>query len=157
MPKRCSPDSLARRLIALHRQLGGDIFYQCLFRHLAKRRQRKIVHQFEPLWQLSDKEKAEVAESVTRTVTAGHEAGFISERTALNELRQSADVTGVWSNITDDEIDAADDLPPDPGEMDADAEASDLRPGNEALASGGMGEKPEGGVDRRAKRTPLWG
>lgn len=101
--------------------------------------------EFEPLWQLSDKEKAEVAESVTRTVTAGHEAGFISERTALNELRQSADVTGVWSNITDDEIDAADDLPPDPGEMDADAEASDLRPGNEALASGGVGEKPEGG------------
>lgn len=101
--------------------------------------------EFEPLWQLSDKEKAEVAKVITETVATANEAGLISDRTALNELRQSADVTGVWSNITDDEIDAADELPPDPSEMAPDAEAADLRPGDETFAPGGVDQKQEGG------------
>ena len=102
--------------------------------------------EFESLWQLSDKEKAEVAEITTRTVLSAQEAGLVSDKTALNELRQSADVTGIWSGISDEEIEAADELPPDPSEMMPDAEAADLRPGDkDKVEPVGVGSEPEGG------------
>lgn len=109
-----------------------------------------FTFEFEPLWQLSDKEKAEVAEVITRTVMTAQESGLVGDRTALNELRQSADVTGVWSNITNEEIEAADELPPDPSEMMPDVEAADLRPGHEdEVKPLGMDPKPEGGKELR--------
>lgn len=108
-----------------------------------------LTFEFEPLWQLSDKEKAEVSEIITRTVISAQESALIGDKTALNELRQSAEITGVWSNITNEEIDAADELPPDPSEMAPDAEAADLRPGDETLAPGGVDQKPEGGEEVR--------
>jgi len=109
-----------------------------------------FTFEFEPLWQLSDKEKAEVAEVITRTVMVAQESGLVGDRTALNELRQSADVTGVWSNITNEEIEAADELPPDPSEMMPDVEAADLRPGHEdEVKPLGMDPKPEGGKELR--------
>lgn len=104
-----------------------------------------LMFEFEPLWQLSDKEKADVAKTITETVAIANDASLISDRTALNELRQSAEITGVWSNITNDEIEAADEFPPDPSEMAPDAEEADLRPGDETIAAGGVGSKQEGG------------
>ncbi|WP_082773077.1 DUF1073 domain-containing protein [Methylobacterium sp. CCH5-D2] len=80
---------------------------------------------FEPLWQMSDKEKADVAKTVTDTVLGAKEAGVVSDRTALKELRQSSDVTGVWSNITDADIEAADDTIPLPSELDPVADPAD--------------------------------
>lgn len=71
-----------------------------------------FMFRFRPLWQLSEKEKAEIGESKTRTVQAAADAGLVSQQTALKELRQGASVTGLWSNITEDEIDAAADVPP---------------------------------------------
>lgn len=110
-----------------------------------------MTFEFEPLWQLSDKEKADVAKTITETVATANDAGLISDKTALNELRQSAEVTGVWSNITNEEIDAADELPPDPSEMAPDAEAAHLRPADETIAPGGVDQEPEG---REAVREP---
>jgi phage-related protein (TIGR01555 family) len=59
---------------------------------------------FEPLWQLLPKEKAELAETVTRTVLSAEELGVIGKKRALEELRQSAQQTGIWSTLTDEEI-----------------------------------------------------
>lgn len=103
-----------------------------------------LMFEFEPLWQLSDKEKAEVAKTITETVATANESGLISDRTALNELRQSAEITGVWSNITNEEIEAAEELPPDPTELMPDAEAADLRPGQTGPEPAGVVEKPAG-------------
>jgi phage-related protein (TIGR01555 family) len=71
--------------------------------------------QFAPLWQLDDKEKAEVAERIGNTVAKQVDAATIGRQTALRELRQASRITGVFSNITSEMIDAADDevLPPD--------------------------------------------
>jgi hypothetical protein len=69
---------------------------------------------FNPLWQLSDKEKADTGKTIAETVTGAFDAGLIGERTALKELKQSAEVTGIFSNITDEQIEAADDAPPEP-------------------------------------------
>lgn len=72
---------------------------------------------FASLWQLDDEKKANVAKGVTDAVLAAEEAGLIKRSTALKELRQSSEVTGVFSHITDEEIkDADDEDPPPPGE-----------------------------------------
>ncbi|HAV4974943.1 DUF1073 domain-containing protein [Acinetobacter baumannii] len=72
---------------------------------------------FASLWQLDDEKKANVAKGVTDAVLTAEEAGLIKRSTALKELRQSSEVTGVFSHITDEEIKEADDKdPPPPGE-----------------------------------------
>jgi phage-related protein (TIGR01555 family) len=73
---------------------------------------------FNPLWQLTEKERADNAATITSTVVAGHSAGLVSDQVALKELRQSAQETGVWSNISDEDIANAEDTPlPPPSEL----------------------------------------
>lgn len=73
--------------------------------------------EFRPLWQLTDTEKAEIAERITNTVAVGVDAGLVTQKTALSELRNASHISGVWSKITDEDIASANDDPPDPGEM----------------------------------------
>lgn len=68
---------------------------------------------FKSLWELKDEEKAEIANTVVDAVSKAEESGLISQQTAMKELRQSARVTGIFSNISDAEIEAAsEELPP---------------------------------------------
>lgn len=67
---------------------------------------------FCPLWQLSDSEKADIAVKVTTAVAGASDSGLIDRATALKELRQSSQVTGIYSNVTDDDIKAAEEEPP---------------------------------------------
>lgn len=86
---------------------------------------------FRPLWQLTDKEKSEVSNNVTTSVTQAFEAGLVTQKTAMKELKQSSEVTGVFTNITDEEIEAAqEELPPTPEEM-AELEAENVGPQGE--------------------------
>ena len=86
---------------------------------------------FASLWQIDEKVKAEVANTVAQAVTTVEESGLISRKTALKELRQSSEVTGIFSHITDEEIEAADDDPPPPkGEYDEESnQPTDATPG----------------------------
>lgn len=65
--------------------------------------------EFRPLYQLKEQEKAEVGERVTTSVLAAKESGLVSDKVALKELKQSSNVTGLWSNISDEDIEAASD------------------------------------------------
>lgn len=88
--------------------------------------------QFASLWQLGDDKKAEVAKNVVDAVSAAEESGLIKRSTALKELRQSSEVTGIFSHITDDEIKEADEEdPPPPGER-LDDEETDQPPNAES-------------------------
>jgi len=87
---------------------------------------------FEPLWQLLPKEKADLAETVTRTVLSAEELGIVGRKRALEEMRNSAQQTGIWSTISDEEIQAAED----------DDEMNKL---NEAM--GMMGQPPQPGEE----------
>lgn len=72
---------------------------------------------FTPLWQLNATEKATYSSSVTTSVLTAEEAGLISRATALKELRQSSEITGIWSNITDEDIaEAEEEGPPAPSD-----------------------------------------
>lgn len=72
---------------------------------------------FNPLWQMSEMDKATIAANITAAVVAAEGSGLVSRPAALKELRQSADVTGVWSNVTDEEITEAENEPPPLPEM----------------------------------------
>lgn len=99
---------------------------------------------FRPLWEMSDIEKAQVAQVITAAVTQAHSGGIIGQKTALQELRQSAHQTGLYSNITDEQIEAAtEDVVL--GEMGGD-DPFDSKAGSSAQ-SGEAGEK--GGAKQR--------
>lgn len=120
---------------------------------------------FNPLWQLDDKEKVEIAERVTNTVIAAEATGMLPPGVALKELKQSSVITGVWSNITDEQITAAESAPA-PGAVDdllgplaLAAPGGQPMPGVAALPApkkpGFAGTKPKGGAPQGAKDHPL--
>jgi len=78
---------------------------------------RGFDFQFRPLWQLAENEKATASSVITQEVIQAFEQGLISRQTALKELKEQAKHTGVWSNITDEEIEQAETEPPDPMAM----------------------------------------
>lgn len=70
---------------------------------------------FCPLWQMSQREKAEVAKITTESVVGAFDAGLIDTATAMKELRQASHTTGIFSNISDEQIEEAEsepELPP---------------------------------------------
>lgn len=95
---------------------GVGLVYDVLWRSVfAAPLPEGFSFEFTPLWQLSDTDKGTVANQVTTLVTDAYESGLVDRATALKELRQSSKVTGLWSSITDADIEAAkDDDPPPP-------------------------------------------
>ncbi len=89
---------------------------------------------FNPLWLVTEKEKADIAASTTDSVIKAVESAIITPATALKELRQQSHLTGLFTNITDEEITEAESRPP-PADIDPPAEF--LKP-NEL---GGMNQK----------------
>jgi phage-related protein (TIGR01555 family) len=69
---------------------------------------------FTPLWQMSEKEKGEIATATTNAVVALEGANIITKGMALREMQRSSLITGLGSTITDEEIDEADEEPPLP-------------------------------------------
>jgi hypothetical protein len=67
---------------------------------------------FVPLWQTSTKEKADIATAVTTTIATAYEKGIIDQTTALQELKQSSESTGVFTNITEEQIEESKMEPP---------------------------------------------
>lgn len=73
--------------------------------------------EFDPVAEPTDKERADLAKCGTDNVVAAYNAGLISQRTALKELKQQSERTGVWTNITDEDIERASDSVEPSGEM----------------------------------------
>jgi len=59
---------------------------------------------FTPLWQMSATEKAANGRTIAETIAGAHDAGLISKFVALKELRQASTETGLFTNITDEDI-----------------------------------------------------
>lgn len=64
----------------------------------------------------SEKEKAELATGIASSVAQLVTASVISPKQALKELKAAAPLTGRWTNITDEEIEQADDYSGPAGE-----------------------------------------
>lgn len=63
--------------------------------------------EFVPLWQVSDKEKSDIANTGAQAIVGAYEANLISQKTGMEELRGLSEVTGFFGNITDKDIAAA--------------------------------------------------
>jgi len=75
---------------------------------------------FTPLWQMTATDKANNAKTMTETVIGAFETNLINKSTAMKELRQTSGDTGLFSNITDEDIlkaEEEDENPPDPNEQ----------------------------------------
>lgn len=81
--------------------------------------------EFTQLWQMRPGDRADVAQKTTAAILAAHDAGVVSPAITLRELKQSAPTTGLWSNITDQDIDEAEQAPPALGELDLGAPPAD--------------------------------
>ena len=80
-------------------------------------------HNFNPLWQQTETERASNASTISTAIKGIFDSGIIDQAVALAELKQSSHETGVFSNITDEDIaeaklappPAPDALAPEPG------------------------------------------
>lgn len=102
--------------------------------------------EFRPLWQLSDKEKADMGNTVSSAVIAAYDAGLISARRALSELKSGSRETGMFSTITDKEINEADPDPPSPDEAIVGEEGDEAALGGETKPG-----EPQPEVKEKAK------
>ncbi|UUZ85654.1 DUF1073 domain-containing protein [Paenibacillus sp. P26] len=93
---------------------------------------------FNPIRNPSDDELAKLVQQKSDAVINVFQAGIIGRRTALKELKEMSATTGMFTNITDEAIEAADD-DVDPGE---------LTP-NEAFSAMGSEEEDTGGLPQR--------
>lgn len=89
---------------------GVTLGYQLMARSKGIELPENFGLDFASLYDLDDTEKADIAAKVAETVTKAKEAGLVSDRVSLQELRQSSKITGVFTNITQELIDAADDM-----------------------------------------------
>lgn len=112
---------------------------------------------FRPLWQMTDEQKSTYAKNVTESVTKANTDGLVSDKIALQELRQSSKVSGIWSNITEEDIDAANDVPAPkidplmPGEEHAPEEEGDE---NEADNEGAENNNKSKAAKKAKKNRP---
>jgi len=75
---------------------------------------KDIEFTFVSLWQMSAKDKAEIGKLNTETILGAYEAGVTDRATSMKELRASSGDTGLFSNITDDQVEEAEgEAPPD--------------------------------------------
>lgn len=79
-----------------------------------------LDYDFEPVNQPDDKEIADLVQQKGTLLNTLYTSGVLSQKTVLLELQQMSESTGMFSNITDDDIEKADDttgqgevIPPD--------------------------------------------
>lgn len=71
--------------------------------------------EFEHLWQMDEVEKSQVTKTTTDAVVAAYEAQIIDRDTAMRELKELSREVGTFTQITDEDITAAEaDPPPTP-------------------------------------------
>lgn len=113
--------------------------------------QTKVELYFDPVSEPSDQERADLAKCGTDNIVMAYNAGLISQRTALREMKQQSSRTGTWTNITDEEImNASDEIEPQ-GEM-----GGFPSMGGEEDGVGGpdLGQTGHGGEDGKPPEAP---
>ena len=92
--------------------------------------------EFNPVMVVDNKELADLSASYTSQVLDAFNAGLVKKGTALRELQQQSEITGMWSNITDSDIKEAE----EEGDMGAGEDMNNM----EKEISEGMKNKKEG-------------
>lgn len=135
---------------------GFTKILDCLCRSkLNKPAPKGFKFKFNSLWKMSDNERADIGQKNTTTVLDAYESGLVRAGTALKELRQQSEVSGMWTNITQEEIDDAENAPPpfsDDGLSEEGSTATSSE--KESNADGTVQETKGDGGDVRTKFKP---
>lgn len=126
-------------------KVGVTQIYRCMAQSLGIKLKKGFKIEFRNLWQLDEVQKADVATKIADTITKYVESGLMADKTGMQEIKQSAHVTGVGTNITEEQINAADDVPVPSAEaaMELGAElAPDVSEEETDNPSGGKKKKP---------------
>lgn len=103
---------------------------------------RDLLFEFRSLWQMTNEQKAQAAQTLTGSIIAALQADAIPVSVALKELRKLSDTIGLFASITDEDIDAAEDA--DTGMMPPDVS---LGPDSVGLMEGLNGGQQEAGEE----------
>lgn len=106
---------------------------------------------FVSLWQLEPSQKADIAEKTTNTVLSAFNAGVVSQKIALQELKQSSENTGIWSNVTEKDIDEADEDPVSGEDLLPPLNDANQTPGGNEITSGSAASSEEPDAERAAQ------
>lgn len=106
---------------------------------------------YKPLWQIDEGERASITGLRTDAIMEAYEKGAINLPTAMRELRALSQITGAYSNITDDDIEQAEEdekfnreNPPDPAALGVGGDPA--APGGAPGAASGGREAGNGGA-----------
>ena len=72
---------------------------------------------FNSLWQPSEVEKSQIVNSDVTALNTAFQSGMITKKIAMKELAQNSHTTGRFSNITDEDIENAQEEPPEHQDM----------------------------------------
>lgn len=119
---------------------------------------------FTPLWQMSATDKATVAKTNTDTIIEAHAAGAVDTSTMMKELKQSSGDTGLFTHITDEQIDEAEnDEPPMPESGTPEqpvpgtsGKGEQSKPGAEPIVEGGAQGTPGEGPAKEKAKDSAW-
>lgn len=114
---------------------GWELILKVLWRsEFGRSMPEDLEFSFNPLWQMSDMDKATIAKTKTETILGAFEAGVTNSSTTLTELRDASGDTGIFSNISDADISEAKERdeqiaedPPIPGESDGEAKPNETK------------------------------
>lgn len=67
-----------------------------------------LDYMFDPIRTPNDKEVAELADKKTQAIINAYTAGLIPQKVGMKELKQLSETTGMFTNITDEDIENAD-------------------------------------------------
>lgn len=80
---------------------------------------------FVPLWQMDETDKANNGKTNAETIIGAYESGLTNRECSLKELKQTSSNTGLFSNITDEDIKEAANMADEPPLPDGDPNAAD--------------------------------
>ncbi|CDH33178.1 DUF1073 domain-containing protein [Xenorhabdus bovienii] len=78
-----------------------------------------FTFEFNPLWQMSDLDRSTIAMNTVNALNGALDGGMMNLKAAMNDLREMADVTGIGSSISDEDINNAEDEAPPLSELGA--------------------------------------
>lgn len=135
---------------------GFELILQVMWRSTyGKAAPKDLEFTFTPLWQMSALDKATIAKTNTETILGAFESTLIARPTAMKELRQSSGDTGLFTNISDEDIDDAEkeaDNPPMPAKAELPKKPLTLLPGGKATTE----EPKEDVVQNLDGKNTMW-
>ena|GEM_PF-196421 len=117
---------------------------------------------FEPLMTTTPDQRADIMSKQAGAIIQAFSAGLISQKTALLELQEQGKSIGAWTNITDedienaeDQVDSGEEMQDPMGMMGPGGPGAGGSPAGPGAAPEGPGEPPEGpGTPPQAQGTP---